>query len=369
MSRSTLAIAIVAVALSGWSCGSTAPDATDGVAGIVVSPATSTIVLNTQLPLQAEVRDGSGAVVPGATVTWTVQDPKIVSVSAVGVVTGLALGTSQVAANALGKSGLATITVTKVPVATVMMLPGRVDVIVGATAQLSASALDANGTALTDRAIAWATSNAGVATVNGSGLVTGIAVGTATITAGSEGKSGTATVTVSPEPVVRVDVNPGTLTLQAGQSQALVALPKDAKGNLVSGQTVTWSSDQPAVASVNGGVVTTSKSGVATITASVGSVKGTAKITVIPGPVETVTVSAPSQKLAVRASMQLTATAKDNQGNTVPNQIFYWASSNSAIASVSASGAVTGKRSGNVTITAQTLPSGGTSGSVQIDVN
>jgi uncharacterized protein YjdB len=67
--------------------------------------------------------------------------------------------------------------------------------------------------------------------------------------------------------------------------------------------------------------------------------------------------------------MQLTATAKDNQGNTVPNQTFYWASSNSAIASVSPSGVVTGKRSGTVTITAQNAPSGGTSGSVQIDVN
>jgi len=49
---------------------------------------------------------------------------------------------------------------------------------------------------LTGRAITWTTSNAAVATVSGTGLVTGVAVGTVTITATSEGQSGTATVTV-----------------------------------------------------------------------------------------------------------------------------------------------------------------------------
>src|SRR6476661_4536139 len=88
---------MVAVVLSGWSCGSTAPDATPQVATIIVTPATSTLVLNAQLPLVAQVQDGSGAAVPGAAVTWTVQDPKIVSVSPTGVVTALALGASQVA--------------------------------------------------------------------------------------------------------------------------------------------------------------------------------------------------------------------------------------------------------------------------------
>ena len=102
MSRIARTLATVVVALSGWSCGSTAPDATPQVAAVVVSPATSTLALNAQLPLQAEVKDGAGTVVPGASVTWTVQDPKIVSVSAAGVVTGLAIGSTQVAANALG---------------------------------------------------------------------------------------------------------------------------------------------------------------------------------------------------------------------------------------------------------------------------
>ena len=106
MSRSVRTSATMAVvALSSWSCGSTAPDVTPKVGAIVVSPASSTITLNAQLPLQAEVRDDSGGVVPDAAITWTVEDSRIVRISADGIVTALAVGTSKVAANALGKSG------------------------------------------------------------------------------------------------------------------------------------------------------------------------------------------------------------------------------------------------------------------------
>jgi uncharacterized protein YjdB len=357
---------MLAVALSSWSCGSTAPDATPQVATIIVSPATSTLVLNAQLPLQVQVEDGSGAPVPGAAITWTVQDPKIVSVSATGLVTALAVGTSQVAANALGKSGVATITVTKPPVASVRLQPDQAAVTVDATVQLSAAALDGNGTAMSDRAITWTTSNAAVAAVNGSGLVTGVASGTASITAASEGKSSSATVTVT-QVVARVDVNPASVSLQAGQTRQLVATARDPRGSVITGRAVVWTSDNSAIAAVDGaGNVTTSKTGVATITATVDGVKGTAKITVTPGAVATVSVTAPSNNLSVKGTMQLTATALDDQGNAVPNQGFLWSTSNLLTATVSGSGVVTGKRAGVVTITAQTS---GVSGSVTIDVN
>jgi trimeric autotransporter adhesin len=299
---------MIVVALSSWSCGSTAPDVAPEVAAIVVSPATSTLVLNAQLPLQAQVQDGSGAAVAGASVTWTVQDPRTVSISPDGVVTALAVGTSQVAANALGKSGLATITVTKKPVANVRLQPDRADVTVGATVQLSASALDDKGAAMSDRAIAWTSSNAGVATVNGSGLITGVGAGSTTITAASEGKSSSATVTVKP-------VAGATPTPPAGAAPTPPA-----------GATPT----SPAVANVR--------------------------------------VTAPSKKLKPGSTMQLTATALDSKGKVIPNQSFSWSSSSTNTATVSGSGLVTGKRSGNVTITASTSQNGGKSGAVKISV-
>ncbi len=84
-----------------------------------------------------------------------------------------------------------------VPVASVTVSPATASVTVGQTVQLTATPRDAAGNPLSGRAVAWVSSATRVATVSGSGLVAGVAAGTATITASSEGQSGTAAVTVS----------------------------------------------------------------------------------------------------------------------------------------------------------------------------
>ena len=83
----TIRRTLAAAALASWACGSTQPDATPQVASVVVTPSSSTLALNAQLPLQAEVTDASGAVVANASIVWTVQDPGVVTVSSSGVVT------------------------------------------------------------------------------------------------------------------------------------------------------------------------------------------------------------------------------------------------------------------------------------------
>jgi len=198
MSRRTRATMTV-VALASWSCGSTAPDVTPPVGAIVVSPAISTMTPKTELALQAEVKDESGVTVTGADVTWTVQDPRIVSVSAAGVVTALAIGTSQVAANALGKSGFATIVVSPGAVATVTVAAPSTQVKAGSTMQLTATATDSNGNTVPNQTFAWSSSSTSIATVSASGVVTGKRSGTVTITAQTSangGKSGSIQIDV-----------------------------------------------------------------------------------------------------------------------------------------------------------------------------
>ena len=90
-----------------------------------------------------------------------------------------------------------TITGGTVPVGSVVVSPATGSVEAGKTIQITATTKDANGNVLTGRAITWSSSNTAVATVSTGGLVTGKAVGSATITAASEGKSGTAAITVT----------------------------------------------------------------------------------------------------------------------------------------------------------------------------
>src|SRR5439155_997047 len=84
------------------------------------------------------------------------------------------------------------------PVASVTVTPASASVPTGLTFQLTATLKDANGNTLTGRTVTWASSNTAVATVSGSGLVSGATVGPATITATSEAQSGTAAITVTP---------------------------------------------------------------------------------------------------------------------------------------------------------------------------
>ncbi len=140
-------------------------------------------------------------------------------------------------------SGTTTVAVAPgVPVATVTVSPASAGEQVGQTVQLTATPRDSAGNPLVGRTVTWATSNAAVDTVSATGLVTGVLAGSTTITATSEGQSGTASVTVTTLPpptgcttacryvaVTGNDANPGTSTApwQTIQHAADVASPGD----------------------------------------------------------------------------------------------------------------------------------------------
>ncbi|MGH7462393.1 MAG: Ig-like domain-containing protein, partial [Longimicrobiales bacterium] len=176
--------------------------------------------------------------------------------------------------------------------ATVTVSPANPSVQTGASVQLSATLRDASNNILTGRVVTWSSSNTAIATVNASGLVTGVAAGTATITATSEGRTGTATVTVTappppppPAPVATVTVSPANPSVQAGGSVQLTATLRDASNNILTGRVVTWSSSNNSIATVNAsGLVTAVATGSATITATSETRTGTSNVTVTAPP-------------------------------------------------------------------------------------
>jgi len=137
------------------------------------------------------------------------------------------------------------------------------------TLQLTATVQPENATNTT---VTWSSSDATIATVSNSGLVTAVAEGTATITVTTQdgNHSATSVITVNPElasgiPVESVTLNKATATLFLGNTVRLTATvyPADATNN-----GVTWSSSNPAVATVADGIVTSLTAGETTITAT-----------------------------------------------------------------------------------------------------
>ena len=103
-----------------------------------------------------------------------------------------------------------TVASSPIPVASVTVSPASAAVQAKSTLQLAAITKDANGNVLSGRGITWASTNNSIATVSSTGLVTGVAAGTAQINATSESKVGSAAITVTAAPPTTT--NPGTVT-------------------------------------------------------------------------------------------------------------------------------------------------------------
>ena len=336
------------------------------VGSVSITPPSSSLSIGAQMPLQALVQDPSGKTISGASVFWSVQDPTIATISNAGVVTGVALGSTQVAASVNGKSGVATITVEKTPVASVVVTPPHVDAGPGGQAQFSATAYDAAQNPLPGRAITWSTSNAAVATVDANGKMTAVSSGSATITATCEGKNGAATVSVAQAAVASVAVAPGTLTMSVGQTTQYTATLTDASGNVLGGRVVTWGSSNTSAATVSAtGVVTAVAQGASTITATSEGKSGSAALTVTNVAVGSVTVQPQGPTILQGTSVQMSAVVRDVNDNIVTDRVVTWSSSNPSQAAVSPTGIVTGLAPGTVTITAT---SEGKSGSSSVTV-
>src|SRR6185437_10839795 len=226
--------------------------------------------------------------------------------------------------------------------------------------QLNATPRDADGNAVTGRTITWSSSNSSVASVSSSGSVSGLAQGTAVITATSEGISSTADITVSPLEPDTVVVSPTAVSIQPKQTAQLSASVRNSEGQSMS-TTVSWSSGDPSLATVSGtGLVTGVSTGTTTVTASAGKKKTKIKVTVAGVLAASVAIAPSSVSLTQGATAQLSTTVKDTSGNVLTGMIVTWSSSNTNVATVSSSGLVTALAAGNATITATPGDSTGT---------
>lgn len=169
------------------------------------------------------------------------------------------------------------------PVASVVIAPAAPVLMAGDSVQLTAIVRDQDNRPIPGRVVTWAAQPNVVLSVSSTGLVTGTAPGSATVTATSEGQRGTATVTVtsSADPVASITLDRTSATLVEGDRVQLAATLWYARGREIYGRAVEWAFSDETVASVQlDGVVTGIRAESVTITASAETKFASAAITV-----------------------------------------------------------------------------------------
>ncbi len=323
------------------------------VASVALTPGTSELLDNGSVQLEATAYDAGFRVIEGRTVTWSSADPDIATVDQTGLVAAVAPGTTKITATVDGKSGEATIVVTARPVATVEISPEALNFTVGSTHQLKATPKAADGSPLAGRQVVWSSSNENVVTISESGLARAIAPGAVRVTAMVEGKSASANVTVSVVPVATVEISPTSADLSVLQTRQFTAVLKAQDGTILSGRTVTWSTNRPLIASVSStGLVTGLLPGGAVITASAEGKSASASVEVRLRPVNSVDIFPTSVTLVQGEQRQFSATPRASDGAELEGREVTWSSANTAVVTVAENGLAKAVGVGTTTVRA-----------------
>lgn len=353
---------------------------------IAVSPDEASLAQGTALPFTAQgiLSDGTRQDLTDQ-VAWSSSDDWTATISNAGGSRGLATAVSvghvTITAGFGGVSGTAALEVSPATLVSIEIAPYLTTIAKGTQVQLTALGEYSDGSTqdLTD-AVTWSSSAATFAAISNAvgsqGLVTGLSVGSVTITAAFSDVDEQFALEISAALLESIELSPADLSLPAGASVALEAtgLYSDAGTQDITGL-VTWSSSDPAVATVSNaagseGLVLSVASGVATITASHSGKSATSTLTVTSATLISISVAPaePSVPAGYSSPLQATGSYSDGSSRSVTTEVL-WSSSNPAVASVSNSagteGRVTGVAVGTATLTA-TFPDGTATATVTV---
>ena len=160
----------------------------------------------------------------------------------------------------------------------------------------------------------------------------------------------------APVTAARIDVVPPVVRLRVGQSVQLSATARDETGGTVPGVAFGYVSEAPAVASVTAsGQVSGGAGGITTITVTGGGASARVPVRVS-GVAATIQVTPAAPEIVRGTSVALVVTVRDSDGVALPDEPVTYATSDGTVATVTATGVVTGIAGGPATITVTALP-------------
>lgn len=327
---------------------------------VQITPTSGTFTaLNDSASYAGVVRDRNGFAITGSAIAWSSADTTVATVGATGMVRARKVGATDITARSGGASGTVRITVTQVVASLALSRDTLRFGAIGDTATVVATARDRNGFVATGATTTFATSNAAVATVTSAGLVRMAGNGSATITATSGTRTATAAV-VAAQVIESLTLSRDTLRLKVGDTTTLVPTARDRNGSVVAGASATFSSANPAIATVGtGGLVTIKGEGTTSVTATAGA--RTASAVVIGSPTGgTVPVDAgggslrvtPSTATIILGESQTFVADVVGPGGTTTRVTPVWAVDQPARLAITTGGVGTATAVGSVVVTA-----------------
>ena len=221
-------------------------DSTIPVESISVNPTSLTLEEGETANISATVNPSNAT---DKTVTWSSSSTAVATVKE-GVVTAVKEGSATITAKAGGKTATCAVKVQAkyVAVTSVTLDKTSLEMTEGEEITLAATIKPENAT---EKDVTWTSDKTDVATVK-DGKVTAVKEGTATITAKAEDKTATCKVTVKKGfvEVTSITLDKTSLSLTVGEEETLTATVKP---DNATDKTVTWTSSNSAVATVDNG--------------------------------------------------------------------------------------------------------------------
>ncbi len=319
------------------------------VSSITLDPTSAEIEVGESFELTATVLPDDAT---DKTVVWNSTNSDIATVNSNGKVTGISPGEVNITATCDDVSAICKVTVfipepPVIPAAGINLNPSSAELEVAQSLTLIATVIPEDAT---DKTVTWTSSDSNIASVDQNGNVTALALGTATITASCGEVSATCAITVVPTPVTAISLTNTTLTMKVNKTAELLAIVRP---DNATDKSVTWSSDNEAIVTVDqNGIVTSWAVGTAIITVtSVSNPEVTAQcfVTVETDiiPVREITVVPSSLDLIEGDTYKLQATVGPEDAT---DKSVTWRSSDRAIATVAEDGTVTAIAAGNAII-------------------
>jgi len=330
------------------------------LASITISPLVFTIASgqSKQLSAVGVYSDGTSHDVTSQ-VTWNALNASYATVSSSGLVTGVSAGSSTITAAIGSTTGSATATVTAAQLTSIVVTPATASVATGQTQAFAANGIFSDGST-TDitNSVTWSSNATNFATIDQTGLATGVSAGAATITASSgTATPGIAALTVTAAVLTEIDISPDGQYIPVGGQYPLTLAGTYSDNTTQTITNASWSSSDPTLASVdpNTGIVTgvaNSNNNPVTITASYGGMTNTTTVYITAAVPESLQLTPATTSIASGTTQQYTVNVVYSDGSIQPVTAgLSWLSSTPSVAGINSNGLATGLTPGQATIT------------------